>query len=838
MSEETRDILDDADHEELKYLLDHLCTDDLCFVPVRHHSPACAWHLARLIRKIRPASILIEGPESLSEFIPDLANAETTAPVALFVQFVDRAGHTLTDEEKKDAAGDAEPPRYGAFYPLCDYSPELVAIREGKAVGAQLAFCDLDYPQQVVREFKGDMERDRLGSLLDERHLTQNRYLKELARRRGCRDTNELWDRMFESEFQSENTEEFIKRVAAYCHFARRNSPAERLSEDGTLAREQRMLEIITKERSLMKRRKSKGPLLVVTGGFHTPALVAPETVAKKEKLASAKLDKIEVIQSIIRYSFPQLDALNGYAAGMPSPRYYQRLWERVQESPDTTLESLSREILVDLPAKARAMKVSQSISTADAIAAHQQACSLAAFRGNPGPLREDVLDGIRSSFVKGALDAEGELVLDLALELMCGDAVGVVPSSSRVHPILLDFQKQCTALRIQLETASPKETALEIYRKDRHVRMSRLFHMLGFLGAPFARMTSGPDFFAGSGLSLQIEHWTYQWSPQVESALLDASMFGSDIKQAVIGKLQHKYSELAAEGKDQGATAAVALLVTCCRFGLHQEQEKLIGLVNDKIQAESDFGECLSATAQLDLLLRYRSPLEGEPNAAVPTLRSLAYARSCYLVGNLVHAPEDAVSGILDILPSVREILVKGEGNDGLALDADLFWDAASALAHEKLLHPVLRGGFHGLLYLAGRLSTDDILNTIRANLMSADAHGLLLPRYIQGLLTLCRDLAWQTGSFLTELNQIIAEWSEDDFMAALPHLRLAFSRNTPQETDRVAKALAQLTDDTSLEDWMHRDVTEEDMLDRSRIAARVHESLKQDKLLSFLQS
>ena len=30
----------------------------------------------------------------------------------------------------------------------------------------------------------------------------------------------------------------------------------------------------------------------------------------------------------LMRYGFEQLDRLNGYASGMPSPEFYQRLWE------------------------------------------------------------------------------------------------------------------------------------------------------------------------------------------------------------------------------------------------------------------------------------------------------------------------------------------------------------------------------------------------------------------------------------------------------------------------------------------------------------------------------
>ena len=53
------------------------------YYPVRHHSPACAWHLERAMERYRPELVLVEGPENANELISILASPETKAPVAL-----------------------------------------------------------------------------------------------------------------------------------------------------------------------------------------------------------------------------------------------------------------------------------------------------------------------------------------------------------------------------------------------------------------------------------------------------------------------------------------------------------------------------------------------------------------------------------------------------------------------------------------------------------------------------------------------------------------------------------------------------------------------------------
>ena len=55
--------------------------DGIYFVPVRHHSPACAWALRHLLREVRPAAVLIEGPDDLDSLLPLLSDPKTRAPV-------------------------------------------------------------------------------------------------------------------------------------------------------------------------------------------------------------------------------------------------------------------------------------------------------------------------------------------------------------------------------------------------------------------------------------------------------------------------------------------------------------------------------------------------------------------------------------------------------------------------------------------------------------------------------------------------------------------------------------------------------------------------------------
>ena len=89
------------------------------YYPVRHHSPACAWHLER---------VLVEGPENANGLIPVLTHPDTKAPVALYYAYRDEAGLLAPEGEEETCR---------CYYPFLEHSPELAALRGAASRGIQ-----------------------------------------------------------------------------------------------------------------------------------------------------------------------------------------------------------------------------------------------------------------------------------------------------------------------------------------------------------------------------------------------------------------------------------------------------------------------------------------------------------------------------------------------------------------------------------------------------------------------------------------------------------------------------------------------------------------------------
>jgi hypothetical protein len=104
--------------------------------------------------------------------------------------------------------------------------------------------------------------------------------------------------------------------------------------------------------------------------------------------------------------------------------------------------------------------------------------------------------------------------------------------------------------------------------------------------------------------------------------------------------------------------------------------------------------------------------------------------------------------------------------------------------------------------------------------------------------LLQSAREVAWQQPALLGVLDALVRQWSEADFVASLPELRLAFAAMTPKETDRIAEAVAQLHGAEDLGPLVHRDLDEADVQANLAAARALADVLAADGLSDWVNA
>ncbi|MFI7540013.1 DUF5682 family protein, partial [Actinoplanes sp. NPDC049599] len=605
------------------------------FIGVRHHSPACARLVAATIDTLRPAYVLIEGPADLNDRIGELLLGHEL-PIAVFSSY--------RDGER----------RHGSWAPFCAYSPEWVALTHGRAAGAELKFIDLPAWHPA---FAGRSNRYADAEL---------RYAEVMERLCGSFDVDNvdvLWDHLFEIAPE----QDLAERLALYFDLVRGESAA---GESDT-ARETYMASWV----HAAAKAAGDQPVVVVTGGFHRAALVsalaaAPATIGWPEVPA---LPPDAVGGSfLVPYSFRRLDAFDGYQSGMPSPGYYQELWE-------SGPQAAARHLTESVAGRLRNRK--QPVSTADLIAARATAEGLATVRGHRHPSRTDVLDGLAAALVNEALDvplpwaARGTLrtgshpVVVEMVAALSGTRVGRLHPGTPAPPLVHHADAELERLGLDV----PTDLDLDLTVAADRTR-SQVLHQVRILAVPGFHRDSGPT----TGLDPVLrERWTLRPDPARLTAFIEAGAYGTTLGDACTAALAERATQA---GRDVDLLAAV--LFDAALSGTSDVSEQALSAIEATVAAAPDLGALG---------------------------RMLAVVLTMWRHDRILGTAHSATLGVV-IVASVRRVLWLAEGVHGRSASADLGRIGALAACRDALRYtrPALELDLAAALEVAARLSAD----------------------------------------------------------------------------------------------------------------------------------
>jgi hypothetical protein len=172
------------------------------------------------------------------------------------------------------------------------------------------------------------------------------------------------------------------------------------------------------------------GPIAVVTGGFHTAALLFPPD-------GEASFEPPEATSQVwlTRYDFRALDRLNGYAAGLPLPGFYDRLWQRLTSQKGET--PLAEQVFTGFRAHLAANAPTLAFSFPTLRSMVETARRLAALRDLAEPGRVELFDALQSAGIKDEIEAGHAPLLAAFTSYLQGERLGDLPAGSRLPPLV-----------------------------------------------------------------------------------------------------------------------------------------------------------------------------------------------------------------------------------------------------------------------------------------------------------------------------------------------------------------------------------------------------------------
>lgn len=723
------------------------------FVGVRHHSPACARLTGRLIDELRPAYVLVEGPADLNGRIDELL-LEHELPVAVFTSYRD---------------GDR---RHASWAPFCAYSPEWVALTHGRAAGSELRFIDLPAWHPA---FAGRSNR------YADAELRYADVMQRLCRSFDVDNVDVLWDHLFEIA----PADGLQERLAVYFDLVR----GEAAAGESDRLREEYMAHWV---RAALADAGDR-PVVVVTGGFHRPALVSlvaaggdtgwPSPPQPPDDAASGSF--------LVPYSFRRLDSFDGYQSGMPSPAYYQDLFDG---GPETAARRLTEAVAGRLRGRR------QPVSTADLIAARATAGALATGRGNPHPARADVLDGLASALVNEALDvplpwsARGTLrpgshpVVVEMVAALSGTRVGRLHPGTSAPPLLHHLNAELE--RAGLDRSGDLDLDLAAGPdRDR----SRILHRLRIIGIPGFTRTRGPSTGVEPVLR---EHWQLRPGPARLTAIIEAGGYGTTLADAAAAVLGERVTDA---GRDIDALATV--LFDAALAGATDVSGQALADIEAAVGAAPDLGALGRALAVVLTMWRHDRVLGTAHSATLGVVIGAAVRRILWLAEGVQGGPAPADLGRIAALVACRDSL--RHAGPALGLDRTTALEVATRIAADPGVPPDLRGAAFGFRWA---LTPEPPESTCAPESPSAAeppaafdpvraVRGAFVPGsagdWLAGLFALAREEVLHTEPVVGLLDELVSAMGADDFLIALPALRQAFEFFPPREREAIAGRL-----------------------------------------------
>ena len=514
--------------------------------------------------------------------------------------------------------------------------------------------------------------------------------------------------------------------------------------------------------------------IAVVCGAWHVPALRDLPPAAADDRLLRG-LPKVKASLTWVPWTYGRLSYASGYGAGIRSPGWYDHLFCSPGQPVERWLAKAAA-VLRDEGIPASPAHVIESVRLAEA---------LAALRGRPLAGLEEVTEAARSVLCEGS----DLLTALIQRRLVVGERLGTVPPATPMVPLQRDLQDQQRHLRLRPE-AEPRDYDLDL-RKPNDLARSRLLYRLALLqvawGTPQESRTANIGTFR--------ESWQLTWRPELDLALIEASMWGSTVAAAAAQRAR----SIAAD-----ATALdelTALTERCLLADLGDALPTVLAAVRDRAALEGDVTHLMAALPALVRAARY-GDVRGTDPARLGEVAIEMITRICaglpVAVASLDETAAHAMRERIDAVNSATGLLADGASRDR-------WLDTLAVLARgddpprpprvgmAPRCPPLISGRLTRLLLDAGRITTDEA-GVRMSRALSAAAPAPAAAGWAEGFLAGSGLLLVHDDKLLALADGWLAGLSADAFAAVLPALRRTFGGFAPPERRAIGQQAARL--------------------------------------------
>ncbi|MER9639079.1 DUF5682 family protein [Mesorhizobium sp. M0239] len=710
-----------------------MALSDVSYFGIRHHGPGSADSLVQALQELKPVAVLIEGPADASPLLPLLAHPEMQPPVALLCYPEDDPAST-------------------SFWPFAEFSPEYQATLWAVTNNAAVRFIDLPSsartaPIEAVGETDSDgteanVEADLAPHLRDP--------IGTLAQAAGYEDGESWWADIIE---QNPEPGPIFAAIADAMTTLREG--------EGPLAEFEAKREAHMRLEIAAARKEFDGPIAIVCGAFHVPALQATRPLKEDQALLKG-LARRKSMMTWAPWTGPRLALGFGYGAGVVAPGWCKHLWQTRGQGDSSVLW------LAKIAAVLRAK--GHMVSTASLIEAERLARTLAVIRERPKPGFEELRDAAIAALFNG----EALLWALVEAELLLGADVGEIPPDTPLAPLIEDLQRNQKAARLKPE-ALERELSVDL-RSESGLFRSTLLHRLSVLGVHWGKLTD-----SGRSRGTFRERWMLSWEPEYAVRLVENLVFGPTIEKAANGRLIQMI------GAATSLDAMAALVQGAITANLSEASIAGLAALEERAARSSECLEILTSVPPLADIIRYGEARKTETARLSGLLERLIVEGGIALAYAARDLDAQASTTLVGAMRKADEAISLVEPEQDVL---DIWRNGLAAVLDGSRSTALVAGCAAHLLYEAGHLSADAATGLI-ARRLSPGTPVTEAAGFFEGFFSTAGQRLIYDQGLRGAVDAWLASLDEEAFIAHLPLLRRVFSHLDSMERRRLIEAV-----------------------------------------------
>ena len=624
---------------------------------------------------------------------------------------------THSASAKKNKPGDTRTPGSGAQH---DYATNPQPRRNSSTEGFTAAELDLEFlppsPQDPVAH---------------------------LAHAAGYDDGERWWEHMFEYRLGQEQVFEAVHDAMQ----ALREELPRRYDHKEAL-REAWMRKCIRQAEKEMFQR-----IAVICGAWHAPALqTMPRQKDDNELLKGLPKTKVEC--TWIPWTYSRLSYESGYGAGIPSPGWYEHIWEHPSDD-GTRWMALVAKLF---------REQQQDTSVAHVMEAVRLANALASLRHYPRPGLEELNEATLSVLCNG----ESILMQLIRDELIVRNRIGKVPAGVPAPPLQSDITRQQKKLRLP-QTADYKDYILDL-RKDTDLERSIFLHRLQLLEIYWGKR------YEVSGKGTFKEQWRLQWDPAFSIDIIEKGSWGNTVAEAAT-------NFVTSAANNAGTLQQVCkMLESAIPAELPAVVEVLIHRISNLAAASGDVLQLMEVIPSLVNISRYGNVRKTDA-ALVNSITESMISRICIsLPAACTAVADDAALPLLDLFFAMNDAINLVQHH---ALTAS-WQETLTAISGNPQSAPMIAGYASRLLF-DSKIMTGDTLVKAFSVAMSVANPPALAAAWLEGFLKGSGTLLLLDEELWNMVHNWVSQLENDIFIQVLPLLRRTFSNFTAPERKKL---------------------------------------------------